>query len=306
MTYRVAAASVLLTAVGLAGCSQKAPPGEPQAAAGPPPTPTMEQLKAATVSGVFEQPVTLVDGRYEGPAAEADAASRPTAMLWEPAVKFADVDGVAGSEAVAVLSANSGGSGEFVYVSVFGIRDGKAVSLGTASVGDRAKLNSLWIETGKIKMDVVEAGPKDPACCPTQVARKTYAMEGGTLKQLSSDVVGVLSMNMLGGTEWMLTSIDQQPLAEGSKAPTLRLEYGKISGFAGCNRYNAPISETAPGQIEIGAASTTKMACDPAQSQLEQQYLDRLAKAKSFTFQAGQLAVTSEGEGGAGLMVFAK
>ena len=306
MRYRVAVASVFLTAVGLAACSQKAPPAEPQAAAGPPPTPTLEQLKTATVSGVFEQPVTLVDGRYEGPAAAPEAASRPTAMLWEPAVKFADVDGAPGSEAIAMVSANSGGSGEFVYVSVLGIRDGKAVSLGTAPVGDRAKLNSLWIETGKIRMDVVEAGPNDPACCPTQVARKTYAMEGGALKQLSSDVVGVLSMNMLGGTEWMLSSLGQQPLPEGTKAPTLRLEYGKISGFAGCNRYNAPITETAPGQIQIGAASTTKMACDPAQSQLEQQYLDHLAKAKSFTFQAGQLAVNSEADGTAGLMVFAK
>jgi heat shock protein HslJ len=266
----------------------------------------MEQLKAATVSGIFDQAITLADGKYEGPPVEEGAASRPTAMLWETAVKFGDVDGAQGSEAVAMLSSNSGGSGEFVYVSVLGIRDGKAVNLGTAPVGDRAKLNSLWLEQGKIKMDVVEAGPKDAACCPTQVARKTYGMQGGKLEQLSSEVVGVLSMNMLGGAEWMLTSIDQQPLPEGAKAPTLRLEYGKISGFAGCNRYNAPIAETAPGQITIGAAATTKMACEPPQSQIEQQYLARLANAKSFTFLAGQLAITTDEKGTPGLLVFAK
>lgn len=306
MTFRVAATTLLVSALGVAACGGKAPPAEPQAAAGPPPAPTLQDLKSATVSGVFEQAIALGDGKFEGAPAAEGAASRPTAMLWEPTVKFANLDGVEGNEAVALLSSNSGGSGEFVYLSIFGMRDGKAVSLATAPVGDRVKLNSLWLEQGKIKMDVIEMGPKDAACCPTQVARKSYAMEGGTLKQLSSDVVGVLSMNMLGGTEWMLSSFDQQPLPEGAKAPTLRLEYGKISGFAGCNRYNAPIAETAPGQIEIGEASTTKMACDPAQSEIEAQYLDRLAHAKSFTFQAGQLAVTSEKEGTAGLMVFAK
>ena len=70
---------------------------------------------------------------------------------------------------------------------MFGVRDGQLVNLGTAEVGDRVKLRTLWLEKGKAIMDVVEAGPKDPACCPTQLARKTYAMEGGALKQSKSE-----------------------------------------------------------------------------------------------------------------------
>jgi len=87
-----------------------------------------------------------------------------------------------------VLGASTGGSGEFVHVAVFGIRDGALANLGTAPVGDRSQLQTLWLERGKILMDVIEAGPNDAACCPTQVARKTYGLEGGTLKQLSSEV----------------------------------------------------------------------------------------------------------------------
>ena len=204
----------------LAGCGGKQTPAEVAAVpSGPPPTPTLEQLKGATVSGVFDQAVTLADGKYDGPPAAPGTASHPTLMLWEPAVVLGDVDGAPGSEAVAMMSSNSGGSGEFVYVAAFGVRDGKLVNLGTAEVGDRTKLQNLWLQGGKVIMDVVEAGPKDPACCPTQLARKTYAFEGGALKQAKSEVLGTLTMGTLAANEWQLVSIDGQPVPADAKPP---------------------------------------------------------------------------------------
>jgi heat shock protein HslJ len=297
----------LILAVGLAACSQTPPPAPPAAAvAGPPPAPTLDQLKAATVSGVLEQPVTLAGGVYEGPAAEAGAASRPTLTLWVPTVGFANVDSVPGDEAVALLSTNSGGSGEFVHVAVFGIRDGRAVSLAMAPLGDRVKLHKLWVEQGRIQMDVIEAGPKDPACCPTQLARKSFTFQGGALKQESSDVVGSLSVNLLSATDWVLAEMDGQRLDPAGRPPTLLVQHDNVVGFGGCNRYTGALKETSPGTITVGPLASTRKACPAAEMDLEDKFTSRMNKVTSYTFLAGQLALTWGDKQGGGLLVFSR
>jgi len=301
----LALAALGLAVFGMAACGQKeAPTPAAAASAGPPPTPTLDQLKGATVSGVFDQAVTLANGKYDGPPAAPGAASHPTLMLWEPAVAFGDMDGTPGNEAVALLSSSGGGSGEFVHVAVFGVRDGQLVNLGTAEVGDRVKLRSLWLEKGKAIMDVVEAGPKDPACCPTQLARKTYAMEGGALKQSKSETMGTITIGTLAAVEWMLVSIDGQPVPEGIKPPIVHFEINSVRGSAGCNRFNATVKETAPGELQIGPPAATKMACPPAEMEFEQKFLALFEKASRYTFVAGQLALT--GKDGTGTLIFSK
>ena len=294
-----------LLALALAACGGKSPP--PAAApAGPPPTPTLEQLQSATVSGVFDQAVTLAGGKYQGAPVEPGAASRPELLLWEPSVRFGDVDGQPGSEAVAMLSSTGGGSGEFVWVAVFGVRDGQLANLGTAAVGDRARLQSLWLERGKIVMDVVEVGPGEAACCGTQVARKTYAMQDGKLAQQSSEVRGVLALSMLAANEWTLVEMDGQPLPAGIEPPLVHFEGGTVRGFAGCNRFNATVTEAKPGEIKVGPPMATKMACPPAQMDLEQKFLAQLGAAKGYSFVAGQLALTVAGGDRPGVLLFRK
>jgi heat shock protein HslJ len=309
ITSGLAVGTLLASALfALAGCGGKEAPGQQAAAPppGPPPAPTMEQLKGATVSGVFEQPVTLADGKYDGPPVAEGGASHPTMMLWDSAVAFGDMDGSPGNEAVAMLSSNSGGSGEQVYVAVFGIRDGNLENLGTALVGDRTKLQNLWLQGGKVVMDVVEAGPSDAACCPTQLARKTYVLDGGVLKESKSEVLGTLTVATLSANEWQLVSIDGQPLPAGAKPPVIHFEREGIRGFAGCNRFTASVKETAPGVIEVGPAAATRMACPGPEMDMEQQFLSALGKVNGYTFLAGQLALTWAGKDGSGLMRFAK
>jgi len=297
-----------LALLALAGCGGKEPPAAaaPAAPAGPTPTPTIDQLRAATVSGVFEQPVTLAGGRYEGPPYDAGGASRPGLMLWEPSVHFGDVDGTAGSEAVALLSATTGGSGEMVYLAAFGVRDGALANLGTVPVGDRTRVQSVWLEQGKVIMDAVEIGPNDAACCPTQVARKTFGMEGGALKQLSSEVRGVLALSMLAANEWTLVEMDGQPLPAGVEAPLIHFERESVRGFAGCNRFNATVKESKPGEIEVGPAAGTKMACPPPAMELEQAFLAQLGKVSRYTFVAGQLALSWQEGDRVGTLLFRK
>jgi len=294
-----------LLALAIAGCGDKAPK-ERLAPPGPPPTPTLEQVKAATVSGVFDQAITLVGGRYEGQPIEPGAASVPTAVLWEPTFNTADLDGVIGSEAVAMLSSNSGGSGEFVYLAVFGMRDGSFANLATVPVGDRVRLQNLWIERGKVIMDVIEAGPNDAACCPTQVSRKTYGYDGGTFKQASSEVRGMLAISMLSANEWTLVQIDGQPVPQGVDPPLIHFEGEKLRGFAGCNRFTAPVTESKPGEIDIGAAGAEKKACPAPQMDLEQKFLTRLDAVNRYGYLAGQLALTWQDGDRFGTLLFRK
>ena len=294
-----------LVALAIAGCGDKAPK-ERLAPPGPPPTPTLEQVKSATVNGVFDQAITLAGGKYEGQPAAPDAASRPTALLWEPTFQTADLDGVIGSEALALLSSNAGGSGEFVYLAVFGMRDGAFANLATVPVGDRVRLQSLWIERGKVIMDVIEPGPNDAACCPTQVARKTFGYDGGTFKQVSSEVRGMLAVSMLGANEWTLVEIDGQPVPQGVDPPLIHVEGGKLRGFAGCNRFTATVTETKPGEIDVGAAAAEKKACPPAQMELEQKFLTQLDAVNRYSYLAGQLALTWQDGDRFGTLLFRK
>jgi heat shock protein HslJ len=294
-----------LVALALAGCGDKAPK-ERLAPPGPPPAPTLEQLKSATVSGVFEQAITLADGRYEGQPAAPSAAARPTALLWEPTFATADLDGQVGTEAVAMLSSNSGGSGEFVYLAVFGMRDGALANLATVPVGDRVKLQSLWLERGRVIMDVIEAGPNDAACCPTQVARKTFGYDGGAFKQVSSEVRGMLALSMLSANEWTLVEMDGQPVPKDVDPPLVHFEAQKLRGFAGCNRFTASVAETKPGEIDIGAAAAERKACPPPQMELEQKFLTRLDAVNSYSYVAGQLALTWADGDRIGTLLFRK
>jgi heat shock protein HslJ len=294
-----------LLALAIAGCGDKAPK-ERLAPPGPPPTPTLEQVQAATVSGVFDQAITLAGGKYEGEPAAPGAASRPTVLLWEPTFQTADLDGVIGSEAVAMLSSNSGGSGEFVYLAVFGMREGSFANLATVPVGDRVKLQNLWIERGKVIMDVIEAGPNDAACCPTQVSRKTYGYDGGAFKQISSEVRGMLAISMLSANEWTLVEIDGQPLSQDVDPPLIHFEGEKLRGFAGCNRFTASVKETQPGEIDIGAAAAEKKACPPPQMDLEQRFLTQLDAVNRYSYVAGQLALTWTDGDKLGTLLFRK
>ena len=58
---------------------------------------------------------------------------------------------------------------------------GQPKSIALADLGDRVKINSLSIQAGKIVIDMVVHGPKDPACCPTVKKIATYRLVGNKL-----------------------------------------------------------------------------------------------------------------------------
>ena len=142
---------------------------------------TIEQLRNATYDNVLDEPVTLVDGRFEGEPSAPGAATRPVVTLVPGTVAKGDLDGDQADEAVVALARDSGGSGVFVYLALVRESRGKPENIATLSLGDRVRVTALFIDDGKILAELVEHGPNDPMCCPTREVRREWALQDGDL-----------------------------------------------------------------------------------------------------------------------------
>ena len=146
--------------------------------------PTLEQLANTRVAGVFEHEVALRDGHYEGEPFLPGGASRPRLEWIREPVVIVDLDDDGHEEAVVLLVASSGGSGSMRHLAVIGMRAGEATSLATVLLGDRVQVRSLDAGEGRIRLELVEHGPGDPACCPTRRSVREWRLETGASWQL--------------------------------------------------------------------------------------------------------------------------
>jgi hypothetical protein len=48
--------------------------------------------------------------------------------------------------------------------------------MATTLLGDRAQVEELTIEEGRIKVKMLTHGPEDPMCCPSQESSETYTL----------------------------------------------------------------------------------------------------------------------------------
>ena len=268
--------------------------------------PTAVELANATYTGTEAGPVTLVDGRWEGEPCVEGGASRPSVGLVEDFSLVGDLDGDGRDEAVVTLWQSSGGSGTFNYVAAVGRKNGEIINLGTADLGDRAQVRSGRIDDGVIIFDVLQQGEGDAACCPTQLATRTWSLMNDQLKEGDAMITGKLSLATLAGTEWVLTHFNRnEPIQEGAEV-TLAFADDKISGKSACNRYSAGVEQgEAPGDLKIGLAMGTRMACPGELMDLESKYLDALSRVTGFSFLAGKLVLTWEKDGNWSAMIFA-
>lgn len=280
----VGSLALLAAAVALGGCALMKP-------VPPAPAPTIAQIENMTFDGILEQPTTLAGGSYEGAPFVDGGASRPAVQLWTDLIALGDLDAAPGDEAAVLLSSTDGGSGERIHLAVVGTRDGQVAELGSVRIGDRVKVRSLTVAGGKVVIDVVEAGDGDAACCPTQLARKTYLLEGSEVRLESSIAQGTLSVAALSGN-WELMWMDQAAPPPGVKPPTVELIGVRLSGHSGCNRYTGSFEELGPGKIKVSPLAGTRMMCAPTDMNLEQEFLRRLERVNRYTFLAGRLALS--------------
>jgi len=264
-----------------------------------------EPFANATYNGIEYEPVQLMDGRWEGEPYAEGGASRPSVGLVEDFVLTGDLDGDGDDESVVLLWQSSGGSGTFDYLAVMRENDGEVLNLGTAPLGDRVQIRRSEITNGAIYLDVIQQGEDDAACCPGQRARRSWVLDEDGLVEMDSEYQGDLSASTIEGDEWLLTSLGpDQPVPEGVTV-TLQARQGQLSGTSGCNRYGAAIENGAvPGEIRIGPAMGTRMACPEEQVTIEDEFLSRLGQVTQFRFRAGKLVLTGTKDNKAFNLIF--
>jgi len=283
----------VITLFSLAACQERDVPTAQVAAL------TAQKLASATYSGIYDEPVTLSDGEYLGDPFVEGGASRPHVQMISEFLLYGDLTGDETDEAVVLLAESSGGSGTFGYISVVQLKGGNAVSIGTAPLGDRVQIRDSRIDSGKISIDVVQAGPNDAACCPTQKSTRSWMLDDSGLTELGEQLAGNVSVSDLDGVEWVL-----KQFGSGDKVPedseiTLVFDDGRVSGHSACNRYMGNVIAKDGGSvIEFGPLAGTMMACPDELMELERRYLKALAGVRKFSFLVGQLALTSVDEDG--------
>lgn len=260
--------------------------------------PTVAELVSATYAGVFDEPVTLTGGRWEGSPFVEGGASRPSAGLVEDFVRTGDVDGDGREDAVVLLWESSGGSGTRTYLAAMGRAGGAVVNLGTALVGDRIQVKDGLVTDGLITLDLIQAGLGEAACCPTQKALASWRLTAGVLMPVESVVTGTLSLEDLQGPTWRLAAIGWDDPVGQEPGSVIRFDGDRVTGNGGCNGYFGTVSSDAPGRLRFSAMGTTMMACPDPVMDLERRYLRTLAGGSSYSFVAGRLLIGCETDDG--------
>ncbi len=250
-----------------------------------------EAVAGATITGIYEQPITLVDGVYEGEPFVEGGVARPQVVLVPWLLHTADLDGDGTDEAVAYLEENSGGTGHLLYVAVFERRDDDVVSTATHYVGDREQIRRSTIEGRTVVLDLIAHGPNDPGCCPSQLQRRRYTLnEVGRLEE-TREILGDATIDLLDGSAWRLRSFTYRDEPVEAAEVILRVDDRRVFGSAGCNRFEATFTVARRRGLEFGPAIRTKRMCPPPVMKVEDRFLAALSGVEQWNFLAGRLAL---------------
>jgi len=183
---------ILLLLIFLPGCRPATPPptaiDQTQPAPGPvngltssPATPTtvpeyVEEIRNAQYQlGATDalQVVKLTDGKFEqGTPGSDDFIS----ILVTEFVSVGELNQDGTDEVAALISENYGGTGVFVFLTVFSNVDGTWTFQTSNMVDDRPQLQALSIAANEIFLDAVIHGIDEPMCCPTLRTTRHYRL----------------------------------------------------------------------------------------------------------------------------------
>jgi heat shock protein HslJ/LysM repeat protein len=149
---------------------------------------SLPELANATYSSEWTQDGTapLTNGEYSESAAPNSAGKTKVIMLTEQTT-YGQLNGQ--DVAAVILVTSTSGSGRFYDLHVMANQNGQPTEVANTMLGDRVQIISSNIENNGIVVDIVQAGPNDPLCCPSQQTIKTFTLQGEQLAETSSRTV---------------------------------------------------------------------------------------------------------------------
>jgi heat shock protein HslJ len=247
-----------------------------------------------------------VDGEYREQAAPGSATE--TVVKLTDHVAYGELNGQ--DAAAVVLVTDPGGSGTFYDLAIVMEEGGQPVNVAITLLGDRVQIQALTIAGNEIIVEMVNQGPEDPMCCPTQQVVQTYALEGNELLQTSNRVLGSTGDQERGvvgglvGVVWkweaFLESNDDTLAVDDPERYTLEfMPDGVLRVRADCNSGSG--SYTVNGnQLTIEVQALTMAMCPP--DSLSDEYLKLLGDVVSYVTEGGNLALSLKMD--AGIMTF--
>jgi heat shock protein HslJ len=234
--------------------------------------------------------VTLENGRFSEPVAPDSATEVKVSLTrWLAYGELNDQPAAA-----LVLVSDPGGSGTFYDLYVMVSQNSQPVSLASTMLGDRVQINSMTIENSQIVVDMVQAGPEDPFCCPTQQVIKSFELQGEELVEIFSQIVeDEGSSPELVGPVWLwqqtLMNNDDQFIPDNPGNYTLQFNSdGTVAIQADCNRVGG--SYTFDGsQLALELGPSTLAACP--EGSLGDQFVANLSSANSYFFDGNDLLI---------------
>jgi heat shock protein HslJ len=224
-----------------------------------------QELANATYKSEWTQDGTapLVNGEYSEQAAPGSATM--TTVRLTDNIAYGQLNNQA--VAAVVLVTDPGGSGTFYDLAVVVNQNGTPTNVATTSLGDRVQINSSNVENNQIVVDMVQAGPDDPLCCPSQQVLKTFELQGDQPVEVSSQVTESESSPELVDTIWRwdqtLMNNDDAFVPDNPNNYTVQfLPDGTVSIQADCNRVGGSYT-TDGSSITIETGPTTLVACPP-------------------------------------------
>lgn len=153
-------------------------------------------------------------------------------------------------------------------------------------MGDRVQLRAGRISGGRIKLDVVQAGPG-------QTATRVWSLEAKGLQEGPVLAAGTQSLADLAGVEWVLKELKRNQPAPAQAEVTLLFDDNRISGNSGCNRCFAGVQAgEMPGDLVVSEIGNTRMVCPEELMSLQQHYLEALGSTRNYSLLSGKLALT--------------
>lgn len=97
-------------------------------------------------------------------------------------IALGDINGDGVNEAAALISENYGGTGVFVFLTLYVEQAGQPVFLTSVFIDDRPAVDSVEFENGEIFLQVTTHGAEDPFCCPTLHNERHYRLINNQLE----------------------------------------------------------------------------------------------------------------------------